>query len=128
MALHARAFTRARRPEAEHGADRSPADQTGEEHGFLRVWIERQDLRDLTRTRSDRRGEAGIGELVEPPLRLRQLSFVARIEKVTAVAGTVHHDLDCDDRPPRNAAGQGSDPVSGRSRGVSTEEDRRECW
>lgn len=36
----ARALPRAKRPESQHGVDRSPAGQPGEEDGFFRVRVE----------------------------------------------------------------------------------------
>jgi hypothetical protein len=53
-------------------------------------------LRDLTRAGSDRCGQAAdLRQLAKPLLRLRQFLCVIRVETVLAVAGAVHHDLDC---------------------------------
>src|SRR5439155_15125379 len=55
----------------------------------------------------DRRSETDIGEFVEPLLRSGQFLCVVSIEMVSAVAASVHHDLDCHDRPPRIAGDKG---------------------
>lgn len=84
-----------------------PADQSGEEDSFLRSRVERFDLRNLTWARADRRGEAVIGEFVEPLFRSCQFWCVIRVEIMPAIAATVHNDLICHDRPPRIAGDQG---------------------
>jgi len=61
-----------------------------EEHRLFRVRVERSDSGHLTRTGPDGGGEA--------LLRLREFLPVVRVEAVSAVAGAVHHDLDCHDR------------------------------
>jgi hypothetical protein len=87
-----------------------PADQPGEEEGFFRSGVERSDLRHLTWTGPDRGGEADLRQLLEPLLRLRQFVSVVGVERMTAVTGAVHHDLDCHDRPPQIADSQGPQP------------------
>src|SRR3954451_18789558 len=77
-----------------HMAWRLPADQPGEEDSFLRCGVERSDLRHLTCTGPDRGREADVRQLTEALLRLGQFSCIVLVEKVTAVAGTVHHNLD----------------------------------
>jgi hypothetical protein len=86
------------------------ANQPGEEEGLFRSGVERSDLRGLTGARPDRGGEAGLRQLIEPLLRLRHFLYVVGVERPTAVAGAVHHDLDRNDRPPRFDDGQGPRP------------------
>ena len=64
--------------------------------------------------------DEGGGEAL---LRPRQFLPVVRVEAVSAVAGAVHHDLDCHDRPPRIADGQeprsSNDVADYQEKGVS---------
>src|SRR5215208_1571408 len=87
---------RARKPNMAGG--RLPADQPRKEHGLFRVRVERSNLADLTWTGPDRRRETDLCQLVEPLLRLRYFFCVVGVKVMAAVAGAVHHDLDCHDR------------------------------